>query len=113
MKSVDRDFYPSESAKLYWIVAYFGVAVGAFGMFMRFWDEVHHQALSFHILVHIVPLPFLFIFPLLLSLFFRRYIRCALKENLISERVAKNIEHYLGMQLIFVYLTIMQFATWN
>jgi len=79
----------------------------------RIWDEIHHRALSFHILAHIVPLPFILVFPLFLSLVSRRYIRCALMEKLVSERVARNLEFYIGIQLMITYMAIMQFATWD
>jgi hypothetical protein len=113
MKSVDRDFDRSGMAKHFWTLAYVIMALGAFGIFVKVLDEVRLRALSFYALAHIASLPLLFICPLVLSLQSRKYIRCALKENLVSERVANNSEYFLGMMLMIVYIAIMQFATWN
>jgi hypothetical protein len=45
-----------------------------------------------------------FITPLIPALLFRRYIKCALKEELISERVAENCEYWIGKLIVTVYL---------
>ena len=113
MNSVDRDFEPKGSSGISWLVAYVLLAVGAIGVFAKMWDEVHLRGTTFHALVRVVPLPFFFIVPLTFSLFFRRYIRSALKENLVSERVANNCEYWVGTQLLFVSFLIMLLATWD
>jgi hypothetical protein len=119
MMNVDSDFDPKGIARYIWSLSYAFVVWGAFVVFGRFWHEIHLHGLSLeHLLVsntllRIISLPWLYICPLILSLQFRRYNRCALKENLVSERVVKNIEYYIGIQLMFVYMAIILFANWK
>jgi hypothetical protein len=117
MKSVDLDFDRNGFARYIWGLSYAFVAWGAFVVFGRFWNEIHRHGLSLwpatNTLLRIIVLPFFYISPLIFSLQFRRYKRCALKENLVSERVAKNVEYLIGLQLMFVYMAIMLFAIWK
>jgi hypothetical protein len=112
MKSVDRDFDSNGITEHFWF-AYAIVAMGAFAIYGRFWDEVHLRTLSFHILIRIIALSLIYICPLILTFAFRRYISCALKENLVSERVAKNCEYWIEIQLMVVYISIIQFVLWD
>jgi hypothetical protein len=114
MKSVDRDFDRNGFTGADWLsVSYVFVAFIAFVMFTAIWHEVHLQGLSFNTIFRIVSFPVIYLFPLISSLGFRRYIRSASKENLISERVASNCEIFLGKQLTVVYLVIMLLVTWE
>jgi hypothetical protein len=117
MKSVDRDFDRYRITRYIWILSYAFVAWGAFVIFGRLWHEIHRHGLSLwstsNTLSHVISIPFFFITPLILSFQFRRYSRCALKENLVSERVAKNCENLIGLQLMFVYMTLILFANWK
>jgi hypothetical protein len=90
MKSVDRDFaQKGYDNKIQWITAVVFVAGGLLLGLMKFWEEVHLRGLSFDALLDIVGLPLMFISPLIIALrCCRRYNRRALKENLVSERVA-------------------------
>jgi hypothetical protein len=111
MKSVDRDFDANGIAKHFWTLAYVIVALGAFAVFGRFWDEIHLHGLPPHKLIRIVALPLIYLCPIIFSLAIRRYIRCALKEKLVSERVANNCGFFIGQQLIFVYIAILLLAS--
>jgi hypothetical protein len=46
---------------------------------------------------------------LIVALLFRRYIRRALKEELISERVAENCEYWIGQLIFTVYAAFSWF----
>ena len=113
MKSVDRDFDQYEMARRFWPVAYGLMGLGAFALFGRLWDEVHLHGLSFYLFLRIASLLLIYVCPLVLSFGSRRYNRSALKENLVSERVANNNEYFIGFQLKFVYLAFMQLVMWN
>jgi hypothetical protein len=113
IKSVDRDFAEKGFARYFWGLSYTLAVLGAFALFARFWDEIHLHGLQFHSLVRIVGLPLICVCPLILSLSARRYIRSALKENLVSERVAGNFEYWIGIQLTIAYMAIMQFVMWG
>jgi hypothetical protein len=119
MKSVDQDFDRYRIARYIWGLSYAFVAWGAFVVCGRFWHEIHRHGLSLeqllvsNTLLRIISLPWMYICPLILSLQFRRYNRCALKEILVSERVAKNVEYLIGLQLMFVYMAIILFANWK
>jgi len=113
MKSVDRDFVANGVVRYLWGVSYAFVAFGAFAAYGRFWDEIHPHGMQFYSLTRIVVLPLIYVCPFILSLAFRSYIRCALKENLVSERVFKNCEYWIGLQLMLVYMAIMEYSTWN
>jgi hypothetical protein len=112
MKSVDRDFDPYGIARHVWTVSYVFMAFGVLAAFGRFWDEIHFHGLPLHILFRIIGFPLAYVCPLILSLVTRSYIRSALKENLVNERVAKNCEYWIGLQLTIVYIVIMPFITW-
>jgi hypothetical protein len=112
MKSVDRDFDSHGIARNIWFVSYAFVAFGVFAATGRFWDENHFHGLPL-LLFRIVGFSLAYLGPLILSLAFRSYIRCALKENLVSERVVKNCEYWIGIQLTIVYFVLMQFITWD
>jgi hypothetical protein len=112
-KSVDRDFAQKwYDNKFHWTTAYIFVAAGSLAFLMRLWEEVHLRGLT-HTLIRIVPFSLIFVCPLTVSLLFRGYIRSALKENLVSERVAKNCEYWIGSQLFSVYILILIFVTWD
>ena len=114
MKSVDRDYFLKTDGEASWILAsYVMVALVALVLFPRVWHEVHLQGLSFSTVLRMVTLPVIYVVPLVSSLRFRRYTRRALKENLVSERVAHNCEFFIGNQLFLVYLAIMSLAAWN
>jgi hypothetical protein len=106
MKSVDRDFGSKEYVKANWLVAYLMLVGGAIFILVKIRGEIPHQGLQI-IAPVIVGLLLLYMFPLLSSLQFSRYVRKALKEDLVSERVAKNYDRFIGQQLIVVYLVIM------
>jgi hypothetical protein len=44
------------------------------------------------------------------SVLFRRYIKDALRENLVSARVAGNCEFFVAMMLFFSYFAIFEFG---
>jgi ACR3 family arsenite efflux pump ArsB len=110
MERVDWDFDKNGYGRHFWNIAFTLVAVGAFALLVGFWDKVFLLALPFSTFARFVLIPFMFIFPLIVSLATRRYIRTALKENLVSERVANNCEYFTGIQLLVVYFLIMLFA---
>jgi len=110
MKSVDRDFEPNGFMKIRWLIAYLFVAAGPIGMLVNKWDEIHLSGLSFHTLFQIVLLLLLFILPLIFAHLFRRYIRKALKEDLVSEKVAKNCEYWIGRLFFIVYFAFFGFS---
>jgi hypothetical protein len=113
MKSVDRDFDPKGSNGFNWPLAYMFFAFGAIFMLSRIWNEAHLRGPDYRTIFLIVLRSLLFVFPLVFSLQFRRYIRSALKENLISERIARNCEYWIRNQLTVVYFAIMLFAAWD
>ncbi len=110
MKSVDQDFKRYGSTSLFWTWTYLIVGLGSMSMLTKIWYEVSLHGMPFHTLIQIIGLPLIYIFPLILSLRIRRYSRCALKENLVSERVANNYEFFIGRLLLMVYAAITQFA---
>jgi hypothetical protein len=112
MKSIDRDFAQKWYDNFHWPAAYIFVAAGSLAVVTRLWEEVHLRGLP-HALIRIVSFPLIFVCPLIVSLLFRGYIRSALKENLVSERLAKNCEYWIGLQLFSVYILILIFATWD
>ena len=113
MKSVDRDFGPKGLAEANWFVAYFLVAASAIFMLVELWKGIHPSWLSTHILFEAVSLSLIFVLPLISAFQFRRYIKNALKVNLVSERFANNCEYLIGNLVSSVYLTIMLLAVLN
>jgi hypothetical protein len=113
MKSVDQGFDPKGSSGFNWPLAYMFFAFGAIFMFSKIWNEAHLRGLNYQIIFLIVLRSLIFVLPLVFSLQFRRYIRSALKENLMSERIAKNCEYWIRNQLTVVYFAIMLFAAWD
>jgi uncharacterized protein (DUF983 family) len=112
MKSVDRDFELDKDISL--LPASYVLAIFiAFVVFPSVWHEVHLQRMSFNTVFRMATLPVIYIFPLIISLRFSRYIKGALKGNLVSERVAKNCEDWIGKLLISVYFAIMLLVAWN
>ena len=111
MKSVDRDFVGNGYLGTHWFFAYFFVALGANAMLVKIWKCIHLHGLSSYMLFQIVLLSLLFISPLLLVLLFMRYIRSALKENLVSERVAENCEYWIGKLISISYLAFFGFLS--
>jgi hypothetical protein len=113
MKSVDRDFDRSGIVKLIWVCAYAIAALGALCVLGKILEIIHLRGLAFITLLHFLALLIVFLCPMIISLLFKRYIRSALKENLVSARVVNNCEYFIGILLMFAYFAILQFATWN
>jgi len=84
--------------------------VGFLVILAKPWTEIHLHGLSFHTVLQAIMLPLFFFVPFFASLQFSKYVRNALKENLMSERVAKNCEFWIGNQLLIVYCAIMIIA---
>ena len=109
MKSVDREFVGNGYVGTRWLFAYSFLAFAAIGMVIKIWRGIHLHGLSSYILFQIVLLTLFFIVPLIVALLFRRYIRRALKEELISERVAENCEYWIGQLIFTVYAAFSWF----
>jgi hypothetical protein len=107
MNGVDRDFDRNGGGRFFWPLTYLLVALGYLDVFAGLWKEIHLRGWSPTALVHLIPLSLILICPLVASLRFRRYERCALKGNLISERVANNCEFWIGLQLMIVYSALI------
>jgi hypothetical protein len=110
MKSVDRDFVRHGSGLTIWHLAYFFMAGGAIGMLVKIWEGIHLRGLPYHTAIPSIVLLLFFISPLIFSFQFRRYIRCALNENLVSKRVAENCEYWIGLLIFYVYLAFLLFV---
>jgi hypothetical protein len=110
MKSVDRDYFGNRYVEADWLFSYGFVALGTIGMLVKIWEGIHLRGSSSHALFHIITLPLLFILPLVFALLFRRYIRSALKEELVSERVAENCEYMVGRLIFIVYFAFFWFS---
>jgi hypothetical protein len=113
MKSVDRDFDLNGRSGFYWPFVYLAMVLAAGGIVIKILYVVHHRGFDFYTPFQIVVIPLILIFPLIFSLRFKKYVRGALKESLISERVANNCGLFLGQQLVFVYIAIVILAMWN
>jgi len=114
MKSVDRDFdQKGKTGYSQLLAAYYLLPVCGVAVFLKLGHEAYLQWFSFSILFKLIALSIMFIFPLISTRRFVKYIKEALKENLISERVASNCEFFLGNMLMTIYLTIMLFFTWD
>ena len=114
MKSVDRDFdQKKKNGYSQLLAAYYLLPVLGITVIFKIGHEAYLQWFSFKVLFKLILLPICFIFPLMATLRFVKYIKEALKEDLISERVANNCEDFLGSLLMTIYLTIMLFATWD
>lgn len=109
MKSVDWDFFGNGYVGTEWLFAYSFMALGAISIFVKIREGVHLRGFS-TMLFHIVMFPLLFIFPLIIAFLFRRYIKNALKENLLSERVAENCEYWIGRLIGIVYFAFFCFS---
>jgi hypothetical protein len=106
MKSVDRDYGLKMSGDFNWFLVYLLVASGLIILFAKLWNENHLNGLSSYKLFLFIVQPLALIGPLVVSLRFREYVREALKENLISERVAKNCEYWILSLLFTIYIVI-------
>jgi hypothetical protein len=106
MKSVDRVFEPEGYGNFYVYLAYVFMIIGSLLVFGRLRDEFHLHGLSFHTVMQILALPCGYLLPFLFSFRFSKYIKKALEENIVSERVAKNCEFWIGFQLFVVYFVI-------
>jgi hypothetical protein len=120
MESVDRIFDPVfgpkklDVLKWVWVIVFVtGLAFGALGVYVRISEKIHLQGLSSHNLFQVVSLPLLFILPLVISLLIWRLIGSALKENLVSERVAKYSMFLIKLLIFIVYYAFAQFALWT
>jgi hypothetical protein len=113
MKNVDRDFDRSGVVKLIWVCAYTIAALGALCVSGKILEIIHLHGFVLLTLIHFFALLIVFVCPMIISLLFRRYVRSALKENLVSARVANNCEYLIGILLMFAYFAILQFSTWN
>jgi hypothetical protein len=109
MKSVDKDYVGNGYAGSEWLFAYFFMALGGIGVFVKMQEGIHLHGFS-TLLFYIVTFPLLFIFPLIIAFLFRRYIKRALKENLLSERVAENCEYWIGRLIGIVYFVLFCFS---
>jgi hypothetical protein len=92
MKSVDRDFDEYGDCNIKRKMSYMFLFAGFLIILAKMWTGIHLHGLSFHTGFQAIALPLFFFVPFFDSLQFSRYIRSALKENLVSERVAKNCE---------------------
>jgi len=110
MKSVDRDFDENGVCKTNRRILFMFLFVGCLITLAKVWTEIHLHGLSFHTVSQAIMFPLFFFFPFFASLQFSRYVRSALREDLIGERVAKNCEFWIGNQLLIVYFTIMIFV---
>jgi hypothetical protein len=106
MKSVDRDFDPAGTSKIWWPVAFIAVLLVYSRIVERYWPAIRLHELSFQMFI----VPLLCVFPLAFSLLFRRYIKAALRENLVSARVAGNCEFFVAMMLFISYFAIFEFG---
>jgi len=110
MKSVDRDYAGNGYAQTYWFFAYSLLVLGTIGVFIKLWKGIYLHGLSSDIVFQNLSFTLLFIIPLIFALLFRRYIRSALKENLVSERVAENCEYWIGRLISSVYVAFILYA---
>jgi len=110
MKSVDRDFGPFGFGRFNRTIVYLFAAMVALIFFVRLWKDVHRNELSFFSVMDIVTFTLGFISPLFVYYSFMKYLRSAMKENLVSERVTKNCEFYIGLLMFMVYLAFMSFS---
>jgi len=110
MKSVDRDFDEHGNCNINRWILYMFLFVGFLVILAKRWTEIHLQGWSFHTVFQAIMLPLFFFIPFFASLQFSKYVRNALKENLMSERVAKNCEFWIGNQMLIVYFAIMIIA---
>jgi Flp pilus assembly protein TadB len=114
MKSVDRDFDSTKKTGYSQLLAaYYLLPVCAIAVLIKIGHEAYLHWFSFFVLFKLIALPILFVFPLMTTLRFVKYIKKALKEGLISERIANNCEYFIGNLLMTIYMTIMLFATWD
>jgi flagellar biosynthesis protein FliQ len=113
MKSVDRDFDEYGNCNINRWILYGLLFVGFLVILAKAWTEIHVNGLSFHTVFQAIMLPLVFLFPFVVSLQFSRYMRNVLKEDLLSERVAKNCEFWIRNQMLIVYLAIMFIASRN
>ncbi|MFY9854428.1 MAG: hypothetical protein WAK26_11190 [Terracidiphilus sp.] len=109
MKSVDRDCGSDGHAEFRWLFAYFFVALGTIRIFAKIRGGIHLHGLPYT-LFDIALVSLLFMSPLIFALLFRRYIRSALKEELVSERVAGNCEYWIGQLIGVVYFAFFWFS---
>ena len=110
MKSVDRDYDKYGNCNINRWILYMFLFVGFLMVLAKVWTEIHLHGLSIHTGFQAIMLPLFFFVPFFASLQFIKYVRSVLKENLISERVAKNCEFWIGNQMLIVYFAIMIIA---
>ncbi|HEY1253510.1 MAG TPA: hypothetical protein VGF01_01875 [Terracidiphilus sp.] len=103
MKSVDRDYVGNGSMEQNWLFAYAWMIFGTICFLDGIWNEVHLHGWSYRIFLKVAAVLLMFISPLMRSLQFRKYIRSALKEDLVNERVATNCEYFMGQQLFAAF----------
>jgi hypothetical protein len=106
MKSVDCDFDPSGTSRFLWPLAGVFAAIAYFQILERVWQTYHLHKLSEF---SFWPL-LLCVFPFMFSILFSRYIRSALRENLVSARVANNSQNWIAMTVFLIYFSICQFS---
>jgi len=109
MKSVDKDYVGNGYVRTEWLFAYSFMALGSISIFVKIREGIHLYGFS-TMLFHIMIFPLLFSFPLIIAFLFRRYIKNALKENLLSERVAENCEYWIGRLIGIVYFVFFCFS---
>ena len=113
MKSMDRDFVENENLKGNWLFTYVWMIFGSIIFLDGIWNEVHLHGWGYHIFLKIAAVLLMFVAPLIESIKFRKYIRSALKEDLVNERVATNCEYFIGKQLYaaFIFFAMIQLVT--
>jgi hypothetical protein len=102
-KSVDRDLVDSNwSPRMVWGFSYVWAAIDFAMVLIDSWKGYLDHGASFYELF--APVVYLMV---LVSFFgVRRYFRSALSENLITERVARNCDYYLGQLFLWVCFAI-------
>ena len=106
MKSVDRDFDSGGLRRIWWVMALISVVLVYARIVERCWHAIRLHELSFQLFF----VPVLCVFPLMFSVLFRRYIKNASRQNLVSARVAGNCEFFVAMMLFFSYFAIFEFG---
>ena len=104
MKSVDRDFVGNGYLKGKRLFIYGWMILGSICFLDGIWNEVHLHGWTNYIFLKIAVVSLMFVAPLIESIKFRKYIRRALKEDIVNERVATNCEYFIGEQLSVVFM---------
>jgi hypothetical protein len=113
MKSVDRDFGRGGYVEANWLFSYIWMIFGSICFLDGIWNEVHLHGWGYRVFPKVAAVSLMFIAPLIESIKFRKYIRSALKEDIVNERVATNCEYFIGKQLYaaFVFFAMILLVT--